>query len=659
MSSLYCAYFRLDETPFSIAPDPRFVYLSDRHREALGHLLFGLGEGGGFVQLTGEVGTGKTTICRTLLCQLPDNVDVALIFNPKLTVLELLQSICEELRVALPEDGTSTKAFVDRLYHHLLDANAAGRRTILIIDEAQNLSGEVLEQIRLLTNLETNDHKLLQVFLIGQPELRTVLARSDLRQLAQRITARYHLEPLSRTETSQYIEHRLSVAGGRHKVFTDGAQRKIYKLTGGVPRLINNLCDRALLGAFAVGRERINARIVKRAYGELLGVADKRPRLRFATVSAALVCMTVLAMVAFHFSQLSFAQIVTTTRTTTMSLVESAMELAKIDSNPIVASEDVAISNVSPIVASEDVAISDVSPTVVAATPEQGATQAEAETKPASSLPVSIEPDLNASSVPESPAIPSAIELADLDAASAALTMPAPPPEPPAPRTLREILDAAADGYSVAASQMLLALWGIQETTSSEELCRRAGDGGLACLASDGSWNKLRGFDLPALLEMRTANGGTTQALLVELAGQDATLYVGDEKRRFWLHEVDRYWTGDFVVLWKPPLDGVTMIEKSHSGTSVRWLREVFARLDGIESDARIDSPIDRKLSARIRDFQRRRGLKADGIVGPETLIHLANLGNDAELPTLSPVRHAATGITDHVVTRLSQLEAD
>ena len=206
---MYLAHFNLAESPFSITPDPRFVQLTKSHREALAHLLYGLGEGGGFVQLTGEVGTGKTTICRTLLRQLPEHVDVALIFNPQLTAPELLESLCTELGIERPQQELSIKALMDRIYAYLLDANARGRRTVLILDEAQNLSSALLEEVRLLTNLETDDTKLLQVFLIGQPELRSKLARRSLRQLAQRITARYHLGSLSAEETAAYVRHRL------------------------------------------------------------------------------------------------------------------------------------------------------------------------------------------------------------------------------------------------------------------------------------------------------------------------------------------------------------------------------------------------------------------------------------------------------------------
>jgi general secretion pathway protein A len=644
MSSLYCAHFRLEETPFSIAPDPRFVYLSERHREALGHLLFGLAEGGGFVQLTGEVGTVKTTICRTLLCQLPDNIDVALIFNPKLTVLELLQSICEELRVELPDNTTSTKAFVDRLYHYLLDANAMGRRTVLIVDEAQNLSSEVLEQIRLLTNLETDDNKLLQVFLIGQPELRTVLGRDDLRQLAQRVTARYHLEPLSRAETSQYIAHRLSVAGCKHKVFTDAALRKIFKLTGGIPRIVNNLCDRALLGTFATGRERVDARIVARANRELHGVPGRPPRVRarFAVVAAALAGMALVVILAFHSGQLSFAQIVAAARSAATAYDESAVESATSDSQHAIEPDDIATS--------------DTSATTISEPPVQLAARADDDMKPASPIPISVDPSAQASPTPASFATSLKMELTGPDAPSFAVSSPQSQLETPVPRTLREIIDTSTNGSTRDPEQRLLALWGIQKPIADGELCHRAVDSGLACLASTGSWHKIRGFDLPALLSLETGNGETIQALLVGLAGQHATLYVGGEEQRLRLHDVDRYWTGDFLVLWKPPMDGVTVIRRSHSGKSVRWLRGIFARVDGIESDVGDDSSIDGELLARIKNFQRRRGLKADGIVGPETLIHLEALGNDPKVPMLSDVGRTAQNSTGQAVTRISKL---
>lgn len=266
---MYTRHFSLDEPPFSIAPNPRYLFLSPQHREALAHLLYGIGVGGGFVALTGEVGTGKTTLCRCLLEQLPEDVEVALIFNPRLNSRELLASLCDELHIANPGAKGSLKQLIDILNHHLLYAHARGRRTIVLIDEAQNLSFDVLEQVRLLTNLETNQAKLLQIILVGQPELNTLLARPNLRQLSQRITARYHLKPLSLRETRDYVRHRLAVAGGSENLFTGPAIRAIFHTSGGIPRLINLMADRALLGAYTLGRHRVSWWVVRKAGREL------------------------------------------------------------------------------------------------------------------------------------------------------------------------------------------------------------------------------------------------------------------------------------------------------------------------------------------------------------------------------------------------------
>ncbi|MCX7032860.1 MAG: AAA family ATPase [Arenimonas sp.] len=284
---MYLEHYGLSEAPFSITPDPRFVYLSERHRDALAHLLFGIGQGGGggFVQLTGEVGTGKTTLCRLLLEQLPDNVRVALVLNPRLSPVELLETICQELRIKLPAKRSSLKALVDALNAYLLEAYAQGLRVVLIIDEAQNLSVEALEQVRLLTNLETDTQKLLQILLLGQPELRDILARDDLRQLAQRITARFHLTPLDANETEAYLRHRYAVAGGQRFPFTKLAVKRIQHHSGGVPRLVNIIAERALLGGYAHDEAQIGERWVDQAAREALAPRlSKLPRPTLAGV---------------------------------------------------------------------------------------------------------------------------------------------------------------------------------------------------------------------------------------------------------------------------------------------------------------------------------------------------------------------------------------
>jgi general secretion pathway protein A len=269
---MYTSFFGLSEKPFAITPDPRYLYLSERHAEALAHLLYGINESGGFIQLTGEVGTGKTTVVRTLLSRVPHHADVAVILNPRVTPVEFLLTICEELGLGIAEaDRDSVKQMVDALNRRLLSGHAEGRRIIVLVDEAQNLSIDVLEQVRLLTNLETPTQKLLQIILIGQPELRELLDRTDLRQLAQRITGRYHLKPLSREETKGYVRHRLRVAGATEDIFTPAALVELHRLSQGIPRVINVACDRALLGAYTQETKKINAGLVRRAAGEVYG----------------------------------------------------------------------------------------------------------------------------------------------------------------------------------------------------------------------------------------------------------------------------------------------------------------------------------------------------------------------------------------------------
>jgi len=277
---MYSQFFGLTHPPFSIAPDPRYLFMSERHREALAHLLYGVDGGGGFVLLTGEIGAGKTTVCRCFMEQIPNRCNVAYIFNPKLTATELLSSICDEFQIPYPlvdARASTVKDFLDPLNEFLLRTHSVGQKSVLIIDEAQNLSAEVLEQLRLLTNLETNERKLLQIILIGQPELRSMLARPDLEQLAQRVIARFHLEALSEGETVQYIRHRLSVGGLVGALpFDSKVMQRIHKLAHGVPRRINLLCDRALLGAYATGRRTVDKQIVDKAATEVFGGSDIR-----------------------------------------------------------------------------------------------------------------------------------------------------------------------------------------------------------------------------------------------------------------------------------------------------------------------------------------------------------------------------------------------
>lgn len=267
---MYYDFFGFREPPFSIAPDPRYLYLSERHKEALAHLMYGVKGQGGFIVITGEVGTGKTTVSRCFIENAPDNVDIALILNPRLSAQELLSAICDELEIA-HEPGATIKQLVDLINRDLLDAHAAGRHKVLMIDEAQNLSADVLEQLRLLTNLETAEKKLLQIVLLGQPELQQILSLPELRQLNQRVTARYHLDAINQNELPAYLKYRLGVAGMRGDIFSQGAINRLYKESQGIPRLINLISDRALLGAYAEGEHEITAGHIKQAAKEVRG----------------------------------------------------------------------------------------------------------------------------------------------------------------------------------------------------------------------------------------------------------------------------------------------------------------------------------------------------------------------------------------------------
>lgn len=294
---MYLSYFGLKDNPFSIAPNPAYLYMSPRHKEALAHLTFGLRESGGFVMLTGEVGTGKTTVSRKLLQQLPEKTQVAMILNPTLSAIELLATICDELGIRVDQDNPSLKHYTDAILKQLASNHQKGWNTVLIVDEAQHLLPEVLEQLRLLTNLETNREKLLKVILIGQPELQQLLKRNELRQLAQRITARYHLLPLTANEVESYMNHRMQVAGGDGHVFDRATIAAVFRITGGIPRVINLLCDRALTLSFTMQKPIVRKHVFLAAAKQILGddvVAQRRSKQFDYTLAA----LFILALVA-------------------------------------------------------------------------------------------------------------------------------------------------------------------------------------------------------------------------------------------------------------------------------------------------------------------------------------------------------------------------
>lgn len=545
---MYASYFGLAERPFSLAPDPRYFYLSDAHREALAHLLYGIGEGGSFVLLTGEVGTGKTTVCRALLEQLPPDVDIAMIFNPRLTSVELLAAACDELGIAYPAGTTSLKVLVDALSHALLDAHGRGRRTVLMIDEAQNLGPEVLEEIRLLTNLETTREKLLHVVLIGQPELAELLARPELRQLAQRVTARYHLRPFTEAETHAYVQHRMEVAGQQQAIFDARALRAAHRLSRGVPRLLNTICDRALLGAYATGQKRVTAAIVRRAAAEVLG---RRPRTRWRAVATAMALL----------------------------LVAAGSALALLGSG--------GLRHIGSQVAGLGAAASAPAPVTV---PVVMATAA----------------------------------------------MP-PRPEP----TLAEILeDPSAIADKTSAFARLYALWRLEARSDAAELgCEHGREAGLRCLLRTGTWTVLRRLNLPAILPLVTPKGETRYVVLSGLDGERATLQLGERRVVVPTVEIERFWDGPFVTIWKPPVVGPVPLKPGMRGKDVLWLSRRLAEVEGGPARAGTGQVYDEELKRRVAAFQQVESLTPDGIAGEETLVRLAAMTLGSSAPSLSGAR--------------------
>lgn len=570
---MYEKHFGLTERPFSIAPDPRFLYMSHQHREALAHLLYGVGEGGGFVQLTGEVGTGKTTICRCLLEQLPQTVDVALILNPRVTALELLASLCTELRIPYDPQNRSIQSLIDVLNAHLLETHARGRRTVLIIDEAQNLDAEALEQIRLLTNLETTREKLLQIILIGQPELRQLLGREDLRQLAQRITARYHLEPIQTAETVAYIRHRLQICGASETIFTDKAVALVRKLSDGVPRLINVICDRAMLGAFVEGKRQVDASIVQKAAREVLPDEDldapRRSLWQWVVGSAAAAAVVALVLLLAPFD----------TRQVVLPLI------AAVKGVPFPGSPPPARESAPAAPQNHEVVAAPAAPVVTS----QAGAAAE-------------------------PVVDSGVVRTPLSAA----------------------LAEAGPGAAARAWAGLYGLWGMQSSAVSvEQACAQAPAVGLRCLQGSGSWAALKHYDRPAELLLVGPEGRRVAVLLQEVKGTDVTLQIDGRSLEVPVEVLKEHWFGEYRLLWKVPPNGNPVLRPGDRNKDVQWLREQLQQVTGLRSIAPDPMVFDPGLQELLQSFQRERDLDADGVAGPRTLVHLNNVSRQSSVPRL------------------------
>src|SRR6478672_11496827 len=525
---MYLGYYGLHEPPFSITPDPRFVHLSERHRDALAHLLFGVdkGGGGGFVQLTGEVGTGKTTLSRLLLEQLPENARIALVLNPRQNAIELLETICEELRIDISGKRGSAKALVDALNVYLLDAYAKGLRVVLLIDEAQNLPADALEQVRLLTNLETDTQKLLQILLLGQPELREMVARPELRQLAQRITARYHLTPLDAKDTAAYLRHRWRVAGGTRFPFDAGAVQRLHARAGGVPRLVNVIAERALLAGYARDATIIDAKLVDAAADEVLPPVLARRTWPWLAAAAGAVAIASLAGWGWR----------------NWSAVDASA--------------------------------------------------------------------------------PAVTRVASADAASTSAAEPLAKVETLDAAALAQLLGATGD-TPLPAWQHLLGLWSLPAdaiTVDPAGPCTPAAQAEVHCVQGRARLDTLLALDRPILLRLQDGRA-RAWAVLLGSDARSARVRIGSR-----IVDLDRVllqsrWNGDYAGLWRGPAMLAKPPRVDTSGAAVDWIRQRLLP-SGTAVSGR---PYDESLRGSVRQLQEARGLPADGIAGPLTLMALSS----------------------------------
>mgnify|MGYP000002156959 FL=1 len=594
---MYLDFFGLKELPFSIAPDPRYLYMSERHREALAHLLFGVNGQGGFVVLTGEVGTGKTTICRCFLNQVPANTDVAFIINPKLSARELMASICDELKIQYAPSA-SIKTLNDAINHYLLNAHSDGRHTVLIIDEAQNLRVDVLEQLRLLTNLETSEKKLLQIILLGQPELRDMLAQTDLRQLAQRVTARYHLSELSRVDVGAYVKCRLMVAGRSAQLFTNTAVTQLYKLSGGVPRLINLIADRSLLGAYAGHDEAIGPEQIKQAYREIQGETNRRAWFVPNRPGAVLGVMASVLLLG-GLSTMSYFALNGDSAFGGIESVASQLPGSIISENSVVTEspsehpyiedfQDALTSSNDEVLAYQEALTPDIYAQNKAQENEQTLVKPSLQTEPVTT--------------DDTPTFPF------LD-------------------TLGDKLSSATSKF--LAYQSIYKLWGVFYPEVPFMLaCEYASLNDLGCLHKQGNWRSLLRLDRPAVLSLLNSEGEPLVIALLKIKGERARVAL--DGKAFWvtLDEIDRHWLGEYSVLWRLPPHASRTITPGQLDSEV-WLRDQLKDI-AFNKDFRRFNLVGRQesVSTLVKRFQKAVGLVPDGIAGSMTLIHINTILN-------------------------------
>lgn len=540
---MYQDFFSLNKQPFSISPDPDFLFLSDRHKEALAHLTYGLQDNGGFVLLTGEVGTGKTTVCRALLQNIAATTDIAFVLNPALSEMELLATICDEFNI---EYEMTLKSLFDALKSWMMNNLGVGRSAIVLIDEAQHLSFSALEQLRLLTNIESDNKKPLQVILIGQTELQQRLKQTELRQLAQRITARYHLLPLTQTESEYYIQHRLNIAGASFPIFERRALAQIFTSCQGVPRLINLLCDRSLLSAYTQNRQRISAKMVRKAQDEIALSGSVNALAKRLKNSWRVVLVLVLGLY-------------------------SAFQAA-----PLVA--------------------------------QFFQTKAPIEQKIETSLKPQIELQTELLKAERSKEMDWFNAYPELQLSNATFA------------------NALVNLY---------ALWGYQTELKSVN-CEQGAAALLSCYSQNSSLKKLKKLNYPSVVKLERETQDTVYAIIYKIADNYQLLIDGQviDVSETWFN---RYWTGDFTLLWQAPFAMQAALQFGQQNGNVAWLATQLNTIQGLPAQNK--NRFDLALLQQVGAFQRDQGLKDDGIVGVRTLMPLMQLSHP-EFPRLSEKDH-------------------
>jgi general secretion pathway protein A len=611
---MYAEFYGLREKPFALSPDPRYLFLADSHREALAHLLYGIEHGEGFISITGEVGTGKTTLCRTLLQRIEPGTEVAFIFNPQLSAEELLQAINAELGLAT--DGLGRRQLMEQLNRFLLAKKAEGRRVLLLIDEAQNLAPDTLEQVRLLSNLETDTSKLIQIILIGQPELDAILESPNLRQLRQRISVRWRLSPLSATETRDYVRHRLRIsAGAPREIFTELALREVHRRARGIPRLVNLLADRALLAGYAAEAKTIGLGLVTQSDKEIRGSARSLatpPRanrllrwlpsgLRQVAGAALLVALGVGAAAAWQ-------------RLAPPAAPEAPAAPVAEGAPPVTPERVVPVE-------------------VEAAPAAPDLTEAEA------AMPAPVE-------VAAAPAVADAAvaSLGDVAAAPPAAIPALAHPQPQVVQSipLADALAAASPAASTSESlRELLRRWGAPDAAppflTLDEALERLRSAQIAVLSLRGANRAtLEIFNHASLLQLRAIDGAARTVLLAGLEGDRATVVGlrGAEELTVPWSEIEASWTGELVVAWRDFVGLPEVIGPGLGTDGVLWLQSTLQTL-GFLSESDRSGVFDAATSNAVREFQRSRHLTVDGTVGPLTKAMLYEALPDFAIPRL------------------------